>query len=114
MRPRLRSAAVCMVLIIVGYGEIAPAHEDGHVTIEKEEAVQKGMEIVQLLVSRGKLEASWADAVLDEAELKVVDLEQWRVVFRNEQASDPDKEKLFIFLTADGQLLGANFTGDVR
>jgi len=110
----MRTRSILVWMFLLGFSGLTTAHEGGHVTIEKEEAVQKSEQVVRLLVSRGKVEASWADAVLYAAELKVVGPRQWHVVFRNEQASEPDKKVLYVFLTADGQLLGANFTGEAR
>jgi hypothetical protein len=64
------------------------------------------------LVSGGKLDASWRDAQPGKPEL--VDGKkgkEWRVVYRNPAAADKAKDTLYLFFTAPGNFIAANFTG---
>lgn len=106
--------ALLILAVLLGTGGSLAAHEGGHVTLEQDAAVRKGEEVVELLVRRGKLHGSWSGAALDAAELKVTGPRQWHLTFRNDAAPAPEQRRLFIFLTADGQLLGANFKGEAR
>ncbi len=114
MHTRSALAVLSVLFAALGFAGISFAHESGHITIGEEEAIGKGTEVVTLLVKRGKIEKSWGAAVLDKAELKVTGPRQWHLVYRNGATAEPEKDRLFVFLTADGQLLGANFTGEAR
>jgi len=64
------------------------------------------------LVSDGKLDASWRGTQAGTPEL--VDGKkgkEWRVVYRNPAAADKAKDTLYLFFTAPGNFIAANFTG---
>lgn len=64
------------------------------------------------LVADGKLDKAWRSIKIDKAEL--VDGKkgkEWRVTFRDDTAKDKSKKTLYLFFTAPGNFIAANFTG---
>lgn len=64
------------------------------------------------LVKAGKLDASWRAIKHDKAEL--VDGrkgKEWKVTFTDAAAKDKSKETLYMFFTATGNFIAANYTG---
>lgn len=107
----LRVALVAGALSLCAAG--AWAH-GGHETIPEEEAVRRARAVQELLVRRGRLGPEWAGAGVEAAELRMVDgVERWVVVFRNPDAP-PGRDRLHVFLHYDGQVLGANFSGETK
>jgi hypothetical protein len=64
------------------------------------------------LVKAGKLDASWQAVKHDKVEL--VDGKkgkEWKITFKNPAVADKSKETLYMFYTAPGNFIAANFTG---
>jgi hypothetical protein len=64
------------------------------------------------LVASGKLDASWKG--LKHERLEQVEGKkgkEWKVTFKNPAAPDKDKQSLYVFLSAPGNVLAANHTG---
>jgi hypothetical protein len=64
------------------------------------------------LVASGKLDASWK--TVRHEKIEQVDGKkgkEWKVTFRNAAAADKDKQSLYVFLSAPGNVLAANHTG---
>lgn len=64
------------------------------------------------LVTGGKLDASWKG--VKHEKIEQVDGKkgkEWKVTFKNPTATDTDKQTLYVFLSAPGNVLAANFTG---
>ncbi|MGV6851980.1 MAG: DUF6488 family protein [bacterium] len=82
------------------------------VEVTQEVAEQNAMNKVADLIRKGKLEESWASVEVDAAEIKPFNgKNEWLVTFVNPQASDATKQKLFVFLTMNGEYIAANFSG---
>ncbi len=92
---------------------VSPADpHEGHEIISEEEAYSKGLELIGLLVRRGRVPETWREARPERASLEMVEgVEEWHLVFRNEAETDPLRQQLYVFLNYDGQVLAANFTG---
>ena len=66
----------------------------------------------EALVKAGKIDASWQAVKHDKVE--AVDGKkgkEWKVTFKDPAAKDKAKETLYIFFTAPGNFIAANFTG---
>ena len=66
----------------------------------------------EALVKAGKIDASWQAIKHDKVE--AVDGKkgkEWKVTFKDPAAKDKAKEMLYIFFTAPGNFIAANFTG---
>jgi hypothetical protein len=64
------------------------------------------------LVASGKLDASWKTVrheKLEQVEGKKG--KEWKVTFKNSAAPDKDKQSLYVFLSAPGNVLAANHSG---
>jgi hypothetical protein len=64
------------------------------------------------LIKDGKLDASWQN--VQPAKPESVDGKkgkEWKVVFKNQAATDKSKDTLYMFYTPTGNFIAANFTG---
>jgi len=64
------------------------------------------------LTNAGKLEKSWGAVKHDS--ISLVDGKkgkEWRVIYKNPGISDDAKKTLYMFFTAPGNFIAANFTG---
>ena len=92
-------------------------HDHGHSHAEKpinlETAKQKARNIVSSLIEKNKIDQSWATIVADSAEKKSFDARiEWVVTFSNDKITDINKQKLYVFLTLNGEYIAANYTGN--
>ena len=66
----------------------------------------------QALITGGKLDKSWLG--IKPAAFEQVDGQrgkEWKVTFKDPAAADKAKETLYMFFTAQGNFIAANFTG---
>ena len=64
------------------------------------------------LISKGKLDASWKNAILDKAEVvEGKNKKEWKLIFKNATEKDASKQTLYMFYTLTGNFIAANFTG---
>lgn len=66
----------------------------------------------QALISSGKIDKSWQ--AIKPASFEQVDGQrgkEWKVTFKDPAATDKAKEALYMFFTAQGNFIAANFTG---
>ncbi len=103
--------AACAALIVAA--PLAIAHPGHGEEITREDAMKRAGIEVDRLVEETKLEKSWLlDRVTGGAERRVADEEvEWVVTFDNPKATDTVKRRLYVFLTASGDYLAANFSG---
>lgn len=102
--------------IAVNYLPAIPSTEHGHshaqTPIDQQVAETKAIEIIASLVEREKIDKSWLSRQADSVEKKVFnDNLEWVVTFNNETIADLDKQKLYVFLTINGEYIAANYTG---
>lgn len=64
------------------------------------------------LVKAGKLEATWQPIAPQRIEMvEGKKGKEWKVSFKNPAAADKSKDTLYMFFTAPGNFIAANFTG---
>lgn len=66
----------------------------------------------QTLITSGKIDKSWQP--IKPAAFEQVDGQrgkEWKVTFKDPAATDKTKETLYMFFTAQGNFIAANFTG---
>jgi hypothetical protein len=100
--------------LLLGTATVTLAHPDhGPQLTGEDRAVDRAIHQVERLATEGKIEASWKESrTLVSADLKAAgDKKEWVVIFTNEQATDPAKRKLFVYLSEHGSYVAANFTG---
>ena len=91
-------------------------HDHGHshstTPVSQEQAQKRATEIVASYVDKDKLEKSWASIEASSIEkITVQGKPEWKVVFRNKDIQEADKQTLYVFLTLSGEYIAANFTG---
>lgn len=89
-------------------------HSHGPVTPVKEEQVLKNASATMAeIIKKGKIDPSWAEIKPAAAKtIKGQHGQEWVVTFNNPKVADNAKKTLYVFLSLDGQYLGANYTGD--
>ena len=88
-------------------------HSHSHTPVDQEKASTNATKIVAALVKRNTLDNSWISITPSSVEKKTIKGNpEWLAIFDNEKASDPEKRKLYVFLTLGGDYIAANFTGN--
>ena len=98
--------------VIAGSG-----HEHGHshaqAPVNQTAAGKKANQVIASLVKKGKLDTSWLPIQADTVEKKVFNGHpEWVIIYINEAIANIDKQKLYIFLTVNGDYIAANYTGN--
>lgn len=109
----LVSTLVCAAPAFAGAGhEHGPGGSHSHGPISSDAAVKKAEKQVKTLIARGKLDKTWTDAkVIGATQKDAGQGPEWIVTVKNEKASDPAKQTLYVFYTANGNYLATNFSG---
>ena len=90
-------------------------HSHSHVQapVSKEIAEKNANDVISSLVKRDKIDKSWSTIKAMSVENKILNgLSEWVVIYHNEKISDPEKKKLYVFLTIGGEYVAANYTGN--
>ncbi len=86
-------------------------HSHGEISSGK--VTEKALAKVQQLVSKGKVEASWAEVKASQVEQKTYGKSpEWVVTFNNDKATDASKRSLYLFFSLSGHYIAANHTGE--
>lgn len=115
MRKLLMAATLAAGMVIAGAamaGESGPCHFHGKKVAAEETVLTCAMERKELLILDGKIDASWEG--IEHDRIALVDGKkgrEWLVTFVNPAGADKAKEKLYMFFTAPGNFIAANFTG---
>ena len=112
----MRKSIFCLLISLVV--SVASVHAGaGHshgpaTTINEQEATQRATEIVSIIIQKGKIDKSWGAVESVRAEKKKYQYGyEWVVAFNNPKETDQSRQTLYVFLSLDGQYLGANFSG---
>lgn len=86
------------------------SHTSGPITSET--AIKRAEKQLQTLVTKGKLEKSWASVKSTGATQKDFGKgPEWIVSFKNDKEADASKQTLYVFYTLKGSYIASNFTG---
>ena len=113
----MRSTLLAILIACGAPMSAAVAHTDrpghhSHGPINQLEAEDAARGVIGQMVRSNAVEPSWVDARIVGAERKTREKRQeWIVTLRNDQASDPAKRTLYIFLSNTGGYIAANHTG---
>lgn len=79
----------------------------------KEITIQKiAIKKVATLVKSKKIHKSWLDSsIIDTEQKDFNEQEEWVVSFGNDQIENVEKKILYIFVTLEGEVTGANYSG---
>ena len=87
-------------------------YKDFDMPIELEDARKFAKDVIDKLVDKKKIDATWKDAVFKAAEQKEFKNEiEWVVTYENPRVEDSAKRTLYVFLSRYGEFLGINYTG---
>ena len=88
-------------------------HSHGHEAVSQNQARLIATKNVSRLVEKGKLDESWTSVTASKVEKKTFSGHpEWVAVFTNNAISDIEKQTLYVFLSAGGDYLAANYTGN--
>lgn len=81
--------------------------------ISSDEAINRASNKVKQLADAGKIDATWSGIKAASAEKKTYSHgPEWVVIFKNDKASDAEKQTLYLFYSLDGHYIAANYTGN--
>ena len=91
-------------------------HDHGHshaqAPVDKATVEKNSVNVINELIENKKLDKSWALIAVSSSEKKAINGgTEWLVTFVNKKITDTEKQKLYIFLTLDGEYIAANYTG---
>ena len=108
----LCTAAVLTLSLPVFASDAADCHFHGSAAATRETVSGCAVRHQQKLVAGGKVDKSWL--AIKPSTLEQIDGQrgkEWKVMFKDPAAADKTKEILYMFLTVQGNLIAANFTG---
>lgn len=87
-------------------------HSHSPAPVDQETAKSSAETIVADLVSKSKLDKSWASISASSVVKSGTSMKtEWEVVLVNEGVEDTSKQKLYVFLNSSGEYIAENFTG---
>ena len=92
--------------------DAADCHFHGSKAASQETVAGCAVKRQQALIAGGKIDKSWQ--AIKPAGFEQVDGQrgkEWKVTFKDPAAADKTKETLYLFFTAQGNFIAANFTG---
>lgn len=93
-------------------GDADGCHFHGNKAASQETVSGCAVKRQQALITGGKIDKSWQ--AIKPAAFEQVDGQrgkEWKVTFKDPAATDKTKETLYMFFTAQGNFIAANFTG---
>ena len=102
---------ILITALIFSSGAIADEASSCHFH-GKEVVINCAVERKELLIKQSKIDPSWK--AIEQDKIELVDGKkgkEWLITFTNPTVDDKMKEKLYIFFTAPGNFIAANFTG---
>lgn len=113
---KLFKIAIFALLLIFGTSPLV-AHGGAHSHKSSEIPEEKIRDIasayVDRLINESKIERSWLKSSIINSEKKIFNKNvEWVVSFGNDYLKDVEKQILYVFVTMDGKITGANYTGN--
>lgn len=111
------SIATILIAGVIGAGgamagESSNCHFHGKKVATEETVSNCAAERKEILIMDGKIDPSWE--MVEQEKIELVNGKkgkEWLVTFVNPAATDKAKGKLYLFFTAPGNFIAANFTG---
>jgi len=95
---------------LYAHGSAGHTHSKKELSEEKVESIAK-LELKRL-ASINKVSKTWLNATRYSIRKKTFgSSDEWVVAYKNKLINEKSKEKLYIFITVDGKVSGANYTG---
>ncbi len=112
---KLFKIAIFTLLLTFGTVPLAAHGSHTHKSSEIPEAKIKDIAsaYVDKLINDGKIERSWSKSSIINSEKKKFNKnEEWIVSFGNDYLKDVEKQILYVFISMNGKITGANYTGN--
>lgn len=112
----MKNLAKAVVLSLIFFGAPAMAgsgHDHGYTPpVNQQTAEINADKVIDSLVTRDKVDKSWAAIKASSVEKKVLNgRPEWVVIFTNDKITDAEKQNLYVFLTLGGNYIAVNYTG---
>lgn len=92
--------------------ERSGCHFHGNTAATSETVANCALQRMETLIEKGKIAKSWQSITQDKIEqVDGKKGKEWLVTFQNPNAKDKAKQTLYMFFTATGNFIAANFTG---
>lgn len=118
----MKTIATTLVLSSLFFGAPVMAgggHDHGHghshaqQPANQEAAEKSAVMAVASLITEGHIDKSWSSITPNSSETKDFNgRPEWVVTFVNEKITDTARQKLYVFLTINGEYIAANYTGN--
>jgi hypothetical protein len=107
------ASAAALTLAVPAFADKgASCHFHGSTPAKEETVLGCAAQRKDALVASGKLDASWKGVKHEKVEqVDGKKGKEWKVTFKNPAAADKDKQSLYVFLSAPGNVLAANHSG---
>jgi len=87
-------------------------HSHSQMVGDEVTATENATNIVATLVEKNKLDKSWVSITASSVEKQTFEGNaEWVVSFVNAEITDLAMQKLYVFLTVNGEYIAANYTG---
>ena len=113
---RLLKIVAFIALLTIGISTLS-AHGGGsthkHEGISEAKIKSIASEHMLKLINEKKVDKSWSKSSIINSEKKIFNKKvEWVVSFGNDYLSNVEKQILYIFVSQDGKITGANYTGN--
>ncbi len=116
----MKTLATTLILSFLLFSQAVFAgskHEHGHshaqAPVSQEIAEKNANEVIASLIERDKIDKIWATIKASSVDKKVLNGNpEWVVIYDSKKITDADKQKLYVFLTVEGDYIAANYTGN--
>ena len=113
---RLLKIVAFIALLTIGISTLS-AHGGGsthkHEGISEAKIKSIASEHMLKLINEKKVDKSWSKSSIINSEKKIFNKNvEWVVSFGNDYLSNVEKQILYIFISMDGKITGANYTGN--
>ena len=112
---KLVKIAIFTLLLTLGLTSLAAHGSHTHKSSEIPKAKVKDIATayVDKLVNETKIERSWLkSSIIDSEKKKFNKTAEWVISFGNDYLKDVEKQILYVFISMDGKVTGANYTGN--
>ncbi len=98
--------------VYAGSGHSHNHSHASHTVISKKEVKKHAYQELKKLVQAKRLAPSWLKALFLKMQQKEFQHnKEWVVSYKNEAITDKKKQLLYIFVSLEGVIMGANYTG---
>ena len=84
-----------------------------HESVTQQAAAERANQMLVSLIDKKKLPESWRTVKVSTVQQKwFYGRKEWEAMYINSTVADKNKQRVFIFLTLQGEYVAANHTGD--